>query len=150
MSFTPDVSGWYIPLPLPLPPLPPPSIVYPEQGHTATVRQIEIHDVWQGRLAPFPGFTSQPGLFPVNKHQPVNINSPPNHLPKLQLLPPRSMASTNININMHSFSPEFKPEDNKVSLLSPSISLFSWYPQIHIFQFDKYVSPPHPFRDPLF
>lgn len=34
------------------------------------------------------------------------------------------MASTNININMHSFSPEFKPEDNK----------------IHIFQFDKYAN----------
>ena len=136
MSFIPDPTGWYTPVPItpfspvniPNPPLLPPTFLqqqnYPEPTSPSSslekVDQIKIHDFWQGRLAPFPGFTSRPGLFPVKKHQLVKINNPAStsELPKLQLLPPRSMInSTYINTsptNDFSSSSEIIKE-NKVS-----------------------------------
>jgi hypothetical protein len=130
MSFIPDTTGWYTPVPItpfspvniPNPPLLPPTFLqHPEPtSPLEKVDQIQIHDFWQGRLAPFPGFTSRPGLFPVKKHQSVKINNPAStsELPKLQLLPPRSMInSTYINMpptNDSSSSSEIT-ENNKVS-----------------------------------
>jgi hypothetical protein len=113
MSFAADTSGWYIPVPVP-----PPTFVQPQEPTSPSpekIDQIKIHDLWQGRLAPFPGFTSRPGLFPVKKHQSVKINSSAstNELSKLQLLPPRSMFNST---NMSPVSTEIKTEENKVSL----------------------------------
>lgn len=83
-----DTSGWYdvshsygyIPPPT-IPPVPP----SPDQSD-------ELNEYWKGRFAPFPGFSSRPGLLPVKQMPrlsgPVPKISP--HNPPMHLLPPRS------------------------------------------------------------
>ena len=130
MSLTPDTSGWYSAQPVPIipfspvnqpPPPHPQNYSEPISPSLEKIDQIKIHDFWQGRLAPFPGFSSRPGLFSFKKNQSVLINSPAStgELPKLQLLPPRSMiSSTSINISpTNTPSTELKAEENNVSPL---------------------------------
>lgn len=133
MSFGSDSSPWYPPVSLP-------TLNYSEEK----LDQIKIHDFWQARLAPFPGYSSRPGLFPVKKYQPVPIDSSQLaiQLPKLQLLPPRSMFTSTMSPTGPTIEPstELNAEKNNVRSLSFSGPSILSSRESQIFQFDKYVS----------
>jgi hypothetical protein len=106
IAFRPDSSGWYtpvsagrIPVRLAYPPghfpqpnaaPPPPVITSPDP---AGLNPVDIHDFWKGRLAPFPGFSSRPGIM-ATKPWGIKIVVPTHNAAKPQLLSPRSFASS--------------------------------------------------------
>jgi hypothetical protein len=106
-------AGWYTPI-SPTPPRPP----------IDQVDHINIHDFWQTRLAPFPGYSSRPGLYPPNKQNLISISSPAliRERPKLQLLPPRSLAPVNTVPSPIQSDTDTKSENNNVSTPYPLFS----------------------------
>ncbi|KAF5376108.1 hypothetical protein D9615_007747 [Tricholomella constricta] len=131
INFRPDPSGWYSPVlsppqaaPLhnrsaPMSPpglsrrLPPP----PPALDPAPRETFELHDFWKGRFAPFPGFSSRPGLLAARDSSKIKISQPVQKkavTPQLQLLPPRSfMASPESPELLYSSSDV--SDDNKIN-----------------------------------
>jgi hypothetical protein len=108
-------DGWYIPVS---------PVIH---TNTPTIHHIKIHDFWQTRLAPFPGYSSRPGLFPTNKQNLIPVNSPAStkERPKLQLLPPRSLAPLNIELSPIQSDIDIKSENNNVSASYPLLHLLT-------------------------
>lgn len=105
-----DSSGWYIPVPTGQTPNQPRYFSHPPglfhqsnssplavtalSSEPASLNPTNIHDFWKGRLAPFPGFTSRPGLAATTtKSRAIRITTPTAQHGKPQLLSPRSYTS---------------------------------------------------------
>lgn len=129
-QFRPDSSGWYIPVPRGSASNPnqyePPGLRprEPPIAHVTTAEsahRIEMNKYWEGRFAPFPGFSSNPGLLPIRENQKIKISEPSikkkKAKPTLQLLPPKSfMVHPDPEIPKPAPSPDEKeaPQDHKV------------------------------------
>ncbi|KAF5376028.1 hypothetical protein D9615_007749 [Tricholomella constricta] len=131
INFRPDPSGWYSPV-LPPPqaaplhnrsaPMSPPGLSRrlpppPPAPDPAPRETFELHDFWKGRFAPFPGFSSRPGLLAARDSSKIKISQPVQKqavTPQLQLLPPRSfMASPESPELLYSSSDV--SDDNKIN-----------------------------------